>query len=49
MKRIEVVMAGLIEKDPAPDKEIDAMAWVRLMNMLKAMAEEVVIREVIYT
>lgn len=49
VKRVELIMAGLLEKNPAPDKETDAMAWVRHMNMLKAMAEEVVIREVIYT
>lgn len=47
-KRVEVIMAGLLEKNPAPDKEADAMAWVRHMNMMKAMAEEVVVREVIY-
>lgn len=47
-KRVEVIMAGLLEKNPAPDKETDVMAWVRHMNMLKAMAEEVVVREVIY-
>ena len=48
-KRVEVIMAGLLEKNPAPDKEADAMAWVRHMNLLKAMAEEVVVREIIYT
>lgn len=48
-KRVEVIMTGLIEKNPAPDKETDAMAWVRHMNMLKEMAEEVVVREVICT
>ena len=48
-KRMEVIMVGMIQKNPAPDKEKDAMAWVRHMNMLKAMAEEVVVREVIYT
>ena len=47
-KRVEVIMAGLLEKNPAPDKETDSMAWVRHMNMLKVMAEEVVVREVIY-
>ena len=46
-KRVEVIMAGLLEKSPAPDKERDAIAWVRHMNLLKAMAEEVVVREVI--
>ena len=48
-KRVEVIMAGLMEKNPAPDKETDAMAWVGHMNLLKAMAEEVVLRDVIYT
>ena len=48
-KRVEVIMVGLLEKNPAPDKETDAMAWVRHMNMLKEMAEEVVVREVICT
>lgn len=48
-KRVEVIMAGLLEKNPAPDKETDAMAWVSHMNLLKAMAEEVVVREVICT
>lgn len=47
-KRVEVIMVGLLEKNPAPDKETDSMAWVRHMNMMKAMAEEVVVREVIY-
>ena len=48
-KRVEVIMAGLLEKNPAPEKEKDAMAWVRRMNLLKSMAEEIVVREVIYT
>lgn len=48
-KRVEVIMAGLCEKNPPSDKETDAMACVRHMNMLKAMAEKVVVREVIYT
>ena len=48
-KRVEVIMVGLLEKNPTPDKETDAMAWVRHMNMLKEMAEEVVVREVICT
>ena len=41
-------MAGLLEKNPEPDKETDAMALVGHMNLLKEMAEEVVVREVIY-
>ena len=48
-KRVEVITTGLLAKNPAPDKGADAMAWVGHMNLLKAMAEEVVVREVIYT
>lgn len=33
-KRVEVIMAGLLEKNPEPDKETDAMAWVRHMNLI---------------
>lgn len=47
-ERVEVIMAGLLEKNPAPDKETDAMAWVGYMNMLKAMAEEIVVAELLY-
>ena len=47
-KRVEVIMAGLLEKNPAPDKETDTMAWVKHMNLLKAMAEEVVVAELLY-
>ena len=47
-EREEVTMAGLSEKNPAPDKETDAMAWAGHMNLLKTMAEEVVMVEVIY-
>lgn len=42
-KSMEVIMTGLLEKNPAPDKEADAMAWVRHMNLLKAMAEACVL------
>lgn len=48
-KRVKVIMAGLLKKNPAPDKEADAMAWVRHMNLLKAMAEEVVVKELLYS
>ena len=47
-ERVEVIMAGLLEKNPAPDKETDVMAWVGYMNMLKAMAEEIVVAELLY-
>lgn len=46
--RVERIVEGLLEKNPAPEKEKDAMGWVRHMNMLKAQAEEVVMAELIY-
>lgn len=36
-----------MKRSPAPDKETDAMAWAGHMNLLKAMAEEVVVRKLI--
>ncbi len=48
-KRVEVIMMGLLAKNPVPDKETDAMAWVGHMNMLREMAEEAVVREGICT
>ena len=47
-RRVEVIMEGMLKKNQAPEKETDAMAWVGHMNMLKAIAEEVVVRELIY-
>lgn len=47
-KRMKVIMTGLLEKNSAPDKETDAKAWARHMNMLKVMAKEVVLNEVVY-
>lgn len=42
------IMVGLPKKNSAPDKEKDTMAWAEHMNMLKSMAEEVALAEVIY-
>ena len=41
------MMSQLLEKDPAPDKKRNAMAWVQHMNTLKAQAEEVILSELI--
>ena len=37
-----------LEKEPAPDKTSDPMAWVGHMENLKARAEEIVTRELIF-
>lgn len=42
-------MAGLLEKNPAPDRGMDAMDWIRHMNVLREMEEDLVVREVIYS
>lgn len=47
-QRVDNLMNELLEKDPAPDKMADGMAWTRHMNQIKAQAEELVIQEIIY-
>jgi hypothetical protein len=46
--RMEQLMQELLDADPAPDKKIHQMAWVRHMNALRAMAEEIIEAELIY-
>ena len=41
-RRVEQIMTELLEKNPAPDKSTQQLAWVQHMNMLKAQAEEMV-------
>ncbi|MCI6347656.1 MAG: TnpV protein [Negativibacillus massiliensis] len=47
-KRMELLMNELLEKNPAPDKATQQLAWVAHMNSLKAQAEEIVLRELVY-
>lgn len=47
-ERIEFLVLGLLQKYPAPDKEVAPLAWVAHINMLTAMAEEIVREELIY-
>ena len=46
--RMQQLMKELLERNPAPDKEKNQMAWVQHMNSLKAQAEELVMTELIY-
>ena len=48
-ERMETLMKGLLEKYPAPDKEKDQMAWAAHMNGLTAMAEESILKELVYS
>ena len=45
---LERTMTTLLDNYPAPDKERAQLLWVAHMNRLKAQAEEVVVREVVY-
>ncbi|MCD8013471.1 MAG: TnpV protein [Lachnospiraceae bacterium] len=48
-RRMEQLMDELLQKYPAPDKMTQQMAWVGHMNSLKAMAEETVLTELVYS
>ena len=43
------LMADLLAKNPAPDKEKNQMAWVQHMNSLQEQVEEVIQTELIYS
>ena len=45
---MEVIVGGLLEKHPAPDKKADSMAWTAYMNTIVAMAEEVLDITMVY-
>lgn len=45
---MEILVAGLLLKYPALDKATDPLAWAVHLNMLTAMAEEIVRGELIY-
>ena len=47
-QRVEDLTMQLLEKDPAPEKSADCMAWTRHMNRIRAQAEELVVQEIIY-
>ena len=46
--RMELLMEELLAKNPAPDKATQQLVWVAHMNSLKAQAEEIVLRELVY-
>ena len=47
-EQAERTISALADKFPAPDKECSQLLWAAHMNGLKAQAEEVVVREVVY-
>ena len=47
-EQLERTITALADKFPAPDKERSQLLWADHMNGLKAQAEEVVVREIVY-
>ena len=47
-EQAERTISALADKFPAPDKECSQLLWAAHMNGLKAQAEEVVVREIVY-
>lgn len=47
-KREEVILEQLDISDPLPDKAADSMAWVQAVNQHRAIAEEIIMTELIY-
>ena len=47
-EREEVILKQLEEKEPLPDKEKNQIAWVRAANQHRAIAEEIILKELIY-
>ena len=47
-EREEVILKQLEEKEPLPYKEKNQIAWVRAANRHRAIAEEIILKELIY-
>jgi hypothetical protein len=47
-RQVEDFIAKSLETEPAPDRNANPMGWVRHMESLKARAEEIVMRELIF-
>ena len=47
-ERIDLIMNQLLDSNPVPDKEANQIAWAVHMNHLLAIAEEVVLNELVY-
>ncbi|RHB03175.1 TnpV protein [Coprobacillus sp. AM42-12AC] len=47
--KMETLMKDLLKKYPAPNKEKHQMEWVQYMNNLKQSANEIILKEIIYS
>ncbi len=46
--QVDLPVKQLLKQHPAPDRDVDFLAYVGHMNNLTAMAEEAVLRDLIY-
>ena len=49
IERFNMLMEHFVMSNPPPQKELDGMAWVAHMMMLKSAADEIVATEIIYS
>ena len=47
-EQVDLLVDAMLKTAPVPDKAADQLGWVQHMNMLKAQAEEIVVREWVY-
>ena len=47
-RRVKQIMTELLERNPAPDKSTQQLAWVQHMSSLKTQAEKIVNAELIF-
>ena len=49
-KKVEILMEQMVKKQGATEelKAQDQMKWVRLMNNIKASAEEIILKNMVY-
>ena len=47
-ERLDLIVNQMLLTNPAPDKETNQMGWAAHMNSLTAMAEEIVLKELVY-
>ena len=47
-RRVDQIVAQMLARNPAPDKETDSLGWMGHINSLLAMAEEMVLTDLIY-
>lgn len=47
-RRVDQIVTELLEKNPAPDKSPQQLAWAQHMSSLKAQVEEIINAELIF-